>query len=165
MSAAAADPETAATRLRGLRANSLAAVSILLVEYGLGIWVNLYRRLPAAEHGTDIATSFARAVSKGPIGLSVHALLGVILIVSAAMAIVRAVLVRRSCLIGVSAVGLAAVLVAAVSGAKFVGTGTKAASMSMAIAAGVAIGAFALALFLSGSTPTVDGVTKEARSV
>lgn len=123
-----ADPAGAwaATKVRGLRANSFAAVVILLVEYGLGMWVNLYGQLPASDHGASIATGFARAIHKGPVGLSVHALLGVILIVSALTAVVRVVLVRRPALIGAATVGLVAVVMAPFSGASFVATAATA---------------------------------------
>jgi hypothetical protein len=139
----------AATRVRGLRANSFAAVVILVVDYGLGMWVNLYGQLPASDHGASIATGFARAIHKGPVGLSVHALLGVILIVSALTAVVRAVLVRRSALIGATAAGPAAIVTAAFSGASFVGDGSNSSSMGMAVAAGVAMAAYALVLLVS----------------
>jgi hypothetical protein len=79
-----------------------------------------------------------RAVAAGPVGLSFHAVLGVALIVSAA-----------------SAAGLVAVVAAAVSGARFVDQGTTATSMSMAVTAGVAIGACALILLLCPSAPAV----------
>jgi len=146
-----ADPAgaRAATRVRGLRANSFAAVVILLVEYGLGIWVNLYGQLPASDHGASVATGFARAIYKGPVGLSVHALLGVILIVSALTAVVRAVLVRRPALIGATGVGLVAIVMAAFSGASFVGDASSSSSMGMAVAAGVAMAAYAVVLLLS----------------
>jgi len=139
----------AATRVRGLRANSFAAVVILVVEYGLGIWVNLYGQLPASDRGASIATGFARAIYQGPVGLSVHALLGVILIVSALTALVRAVLVRRPALVGATAVGLVTVVMAALSGASFVGDGSNSSSMGMAVAGGVAVAAYALVLLLS----------------
>lgn len=38
-------------RIRGLRANALAAVVMLLIQYCLGISVNLYSTLPASDHG------------------------------------------------------------------------------------------------------------------
>jgi hypothetical protein len=139
----------AAARMTGLRANSFAAIVILLIEYGLGVWVSLYGHLPASDHGANIATGFARAVSKGPAGLSIHAVLGAILVISAVTAIVRAALVRRPVMVGATAVGLAAIVVAALSGASFVGDDSNGASMSMAVAAGVAIGAYALVLLLS----------------
>jgi hypothetical protein len=139
----------AAARMTGLRANSFAAIVILLIEYGLGVWVNLYGHLPASDHGANIATGFARAVSKGPAGLSIHAVLGAILVISAVTAVVRAALVRRPVMVGATAAGLAAIAVAALSGASFVGDDSNGASMSMAVAAGVAIGAYALVLLLS----------------
>jgi hypothetical protein len=145
------DVPSADDRVRGLRANCFAAVVILLVEYGLGIWVNLYGHLPASDHGANVASGFARAVASGPVGLSVHAVLGVVLVVSAATAVVRAVLVGRPVLIGSAVAGLVAVVVAGFSGASFVGDGGNAASMSMAITAGVAIFAYTLVLFISAS--------------
>jgi hypothetical protein len=132
---------------QGLRANSLAALLMLLLEYGLGVWVNLYGNLPASDNGASLPAGFARAVADGPVGLSIHAVLGAVLIVSAVSAVVRTFLARRPVLIGTAIVGLAAVAIAALSGARFVGHGTDATSMSMAIAAGVAIGAYAFMLF------------------
>jgi hypothetical protein len=143
--------ETRADRLPGLRGNSFGALVILLLQYGLGIWVNLYAHLPAADNGAGLASGFARAISNGPVGLSIHAVLGVILIASAVAALVRACLVRRRALIVAAAVGLTCILAAGFSGAAFVGNGSDAASMSMAVAAGVAIFAYALILFLSAA--------------
>lgn len=140
-----------AERLPGLRGNSFGALVILLLQYGLGIWTNLYAHIPAADHGANVGSGFARAISNGPVGLSIHAVLGVILIAAAAAALVRAFLVRHAVLIAAAAVGLICIVVAGLSGASFVGSASNAASMSMAIAAGVAIGAYALILYLSGS--------------
>jgi hypothetical protein len=161
MSAAPVERQAAA-RMTGLRANSFAAIVILLIEYGLGVWVSLYGHLPASDHGVSIATGFAQAVSEGPAGLSIHAVLGVILVISAVTAAVRAALVRRPVMVGATAVGLAAIVAAALSGASFVGDGSNGASMSMsmAVAAGVAIGAYALVLLLSaGADEPAPAVT------
>jgi hypothetical protein len=76
--------------------------------------------------------------------------LGVVLILSAVTAVVRSVLVRRTMFVAVTAVGLVAIVVAAWSGASFVANGSSAASMGMAIATGLAIGAYVLVLFASG---------------
>jgi len=48
MSAAPVERHAAAARMTGLRANSFAAIVILLIEYGLGAWVSLYGHLPAS---------------------------------------------------------------------------------------------------------------------
>lgn len=121
---------------------------MLLAQYGLGVWVNLYGHLPASDHGANIATGFARAVSKGPLALSIHAILGVLLILSAAAALVRAIRIRRPVLIGAALVGLLSIVAAAFAGARFVGIMSNGASVTMAIGAGIAIGAYALILLL-----------------
>lgn len=144
-------PITSAKALRGLRANSFAALVILLAEYGLGIWVNLYDRLPASDHGASLAAGFARAVADGPVSLSIHAVLGAALVISAATALARSILIRRVTLIALTSVALLSVVAAALSGARFVGNGDNASSMSMAVAAGTAIGAYALVLLLTAS--------------
>lgn len=58
------------SRARALRANSVAAAVMLLVQYGLGIWVNLYGHLPASDHGANVPTGFAHAIAKGPLQTS-----------------------------------------------------------------------------------------------
>jgi hypothetical protein len=145
--------QAVAAQMTGLRVNSFAAIVILLIEYGLGVWVNLYGHVPASDQGANIATGFAEAVSKGPAGLSVHAVLGAILVISAVTAIVRAALIRRPSVVGATTVGLVAIVVAALSGASFVGDASNGASLSMAIAAGVAIGAYALVLLFTAGVP------------
>ena len=142
--------------MRGLRANSFAAVVILLVEYGLGVWMSLYGQLPASDHGTSLAAGFGRAVAGGPVGLSIHAVLGAVLVVSAATALVRSILVRRVALIALTSAGLLSVVAAALSGARFVGSGGNTSSMSMAVAAGTAIGAYALVLFATAGVPAAS---------
>ena len=135
-------------RTWALRGNCFGAIVMVLVQYGLGMWVNLYGQLPASDHGANIATGFARAVSKGPVGLSVHAILGVLLLLAATAALVRAVQIRRAVFIGAALVGLVSIAAAALSGARFVGSMSNSASITMAMAAAIAIGAYALILLL-----------------
>ena len=74
---------------RGLRINSISAAVMLLIEYGLGIWVNLYAEIPASDHGKGTFAAFGAAVAAGPAGLAVHAVLGTLLILTAIAVIVR----------------------------------------------------------------------------
>lgn len=141
--------ETRTGWVRALRGNSFGALVMLLIQYGLGIWVNLYGQIPASDHGSNVASGFARAISNGPVGLSIHAVLGVILLGAAAGALARAFRVRRTNLIVAAVVGLVCIVIAALSGSAFVGNGSNAASMSMADAAGLAIFAYAFILFFS----------------
>lgn len=113
---------------------------MLVVEYGFGMWVNLYARLPRAGHA-GLAGGAANVVVNGP------AVLGVIIFLAAISVVVRAALVRRALPIVLAAVGLAAVLVSAGGGSLFLGTGASNASFVMALGAGLAILCYAVILF------------------
>ncbi len=130
---------------------------MLILEYGLGIWTNLYANLPASDHGKATFAAFAGAVAHGPVGLTLHALLGTLLIVTAISVVVRAVLIRQSTLIIIGSIALLAIFAAWVSGARFVGHSGNGASFGMALATGVAILGYATILFIA--IPTQVGAT------
>jgi len=136
----------------GLRANSFSAAVMLLVEYGLGIWVNLYLQVPASDHGKGTFAAFGAAVAHGPVALAVHALLGTLLLVTAVALTVRAALARQAATTVVSAVALLAVIAAWLSGARFTGDAASGASFGMAIATAVALLGYVLILFVPGQT-------------
>ncbi|HEX3462263.1 MAG TPA: hypothetical protein VHT49_15255 [Acidimicrobiales bacterium] len=140
--------DRASKRAFGLRANSLAAMVMLLLEFGLGIWVNLYGHLPASDQGKSAFTAFAHAVADGPVGLSLHALLGTLLVVTAAGAVVRTMLIGNRPMIAVAGVALLAILAAWSSGAKFVGNMSNGPSLTMALATAVALLCYAVILFV-----------------
>lgn len=141
-----------ASRVRGLRITALAALVMLLFEYGLGIWTNLYAHLPASDHGKATFAAFGGAVAHGPVGLALHALLGTLLIITAVFVVIRAALVHQSAPIALAAVGLLAILAAWSSGTKFVSDAANGASFGMAVATAVAILAYATILFITIST-------------
>jgi hypothetical protein len=139
----------AATRAdRGLRPNSFAAVVMLLAEYGLGIWVNLYAKIPASDQGKEIFAAFGAAVADGPVGLALHALLGTLLLVTAMILVIRAALARKAATIAIGVVALLAVITAWLSGARFTGAGADGASFTMAMATGVALLCYVAILFI-----------------
>ncbi len=157
-------PTPARRRTQGLRAAALAALVMLVVQYAFGMWVNLYGHLPAADHGAGLPTGFARAVADGPAGLAVHAVLGVALLATAGSVIVRALLAGRRLAVVIGAVGLCAIAVAALAGARFVGEATNTASFAMAIAGGVAMVCYAVILFTTTSTAiAAAGAPRETR--
>ena len=138
--AAARSPLTQrARRLSGLRKTSAGISVMLLVQYGLGMGVNLYARIPAADQGAGLATALGRALTSQPVVLAVHGALGLLLLVAAVNVLVRAILARRPQAIAASAAGLAAIVAAAVSGAAFVDGGRAGSSMAMAVLTGVAL--------------------------
>lgn len=128
-------------RIRGLRANALAAVVMLLIQYCLGISANLYATLPADDRGKSVLGAFGAAVGNGPVVVTLHALLGTLLLVTAVAAVVRSARLARVARVplGLTGVGLLAILTAWISGARFVGTGTNGASLAMALATAVAV--------------------------
>jgi hypothetical protein len=145
-----------ATKVSGLRANCLAAVVMLLIEFVLGIWVNLYAQLPSSDSGHGPLSAFGRAVADGPVMLGIHALLGTLLLITAIAAVVRAALARRAAWIAVAAVALLAIAVAWFSGTRFVGHPASGASFSMAVATAVALLGYVVILFMTASAGTAD---------
>ncbi len=143
------DTRNTAGKIRGLRITVLAGLVMLLLEYALGVWTNLYALLPASDHGKATFSAFAGAVAHGPAGLALHALLGTLLIVTAVSVVVRAALVRQAAPVVLGCVALLAILAAWFSGTKFVSDAANGASFSMAIATAVALLGYAIILFIA----------------
>jgi heme A synthase len=140
-----------ARQLDRLRGASMGALVMLIVQFAVGMIVNLYATLPAGDHNAGFWSAIGRALADGPAALTVHAILGLLLIVSAVALLGRAIACRQVPVIVVSAIGLLAILFAAVSGAKFVGNGLNSASISMAMATAVAMLCYAVSLYVLGS--------------
>jgi hypothetical protein len=130
-------PPAAASRLTALRGNCMGAAVLLIVQFGLGIGVNLYVTLPA--HKSFFSTVFGSAV------LAVHAIVALVLLGAAIGALTRAICARRA--VAFTAVGLAAILAAAIFGASFVGSQGNGASLGMALATAVAMFCYLAAIF------------------
>jgi len=123
---------------------------VLLVQYGLGVGVNLFvPTLPKQDEGARGATAFARAVANGPVGLSIHASLGLALVAIGLGLAVRAAATRRRGLLALAIFGFANLVSAAVSGARYVGSGQNGASMGMAMSWAFALASYLVIMFLS----------------
>ena len=123
----------------------------VVVQYALGIWVNLYVTVPARDQGGGFLPAIGRALANGPVALGIHAGLGLLLVLGSISLVVRSVLSRNRALIVLSAIFLLALLGAASSGASFVDSGRDSASASMAMLTGVALICSLLTLFVLGS--------------
>ena len=119
----------------GLRRVCVAALIMLVVQYGLGIFLNLYVAVPASDAHAGIFTEIATA----PLALTVHALLGLALIGTAILLVVRAVSVGDRLLSGLASAGLTAIGGAFGAGEIFVRNGMPGASLAMAVLTGVAL--------------------------
>ena len=142
---AAAPPSTqkqkAEPRQAGLRQANLAILIVLIVQFALGMGVNLYVTLPAAGH-----PGHASWFGNGAL-LAFHAALGMFLILAAIFVLVRAIMARNATLVVTSAAGLVAILLAAFFGSGFTDKLTDGYSLGMALAAAVALACYAIGLF------------------
>ncbi len=141
-------PETAgrltARRVSGLRRASFAAFVMLVVQFALGMYVNLYVTVPSADHGNG----FGQAIANGPAGLTLHIVLGLLLILAALGFLVQAILARHPALIAAAVLGLLAMIGAAASGSAFTGSGKDGASLAMALLAALGLLCYGASLFL-----------------
>jgi hypothetical protein len=141
---------SAATLLNAQRA-SFGALVMLIVQFAIGIVVNLYVSLPAADRHSGLLAAIGRAFSNGPAALAVHAGLGLLLLLAAVAVVVRSAMARHVPVIVTSIVGLLAILAAAANGASFVGDGGQSnASLAMALATAVAMLCYAVSVFVLG---------------
>ena len=130
------------SRQAGLRRASLAILIVLIVQFALGIGVNLYVTLPAAGH-----PGHASWFGNGAL-LALHAALGMFLILAAIFVLVRAIMARSVTLIVTSAAGLVAILLAAFFGSGFTDKLTDGYSLGMAIAFAVALACYTIGLYV-----------------
>lgn len=127
------------------RRASLVVIVLLLAEYGMGMYVNLYVTVPRADHGGSVRS----AISNGPAVLSAHAVIGLLLGLSALAVLVLSIIARKIGVMIASAVGLFALGVASVAGTSFTSTGQPAESMAMSVMFGVAMLCYAVNLYLT----------------
>jgi hypothetical protein len=138
----------AAGQLDIVRRMSLGVAVALLVQYALGMVVNLYVTVPARDQGGGILTAVGRALANGPAAVAIHAGLGLLLIVGGINLVVRAARSRHRLLIWLSAVSLLSILGAALNGAAFVNSGSNDPSLGMALLTGVALLCSVLSLYI-----------------
>ena len=132
---------------------NLGACALLLIQYLLGMVVNVYVVLPgrhpgagAADYFSGTAAGLAWLIAEGPAWAAAHAAFGMALAAAAVAAV--AVTWRRGSTAGtaVSLVGALAVIGAGFNGASFVDYGHAFSSMIMA-----GLWALALACYLTGA--------------
>ena len=139
---AASGRHTRRTELEGVRQVSLAALIMLVVQYGLGIILNLYIAVPAS----DAHAGLTQEIANGPLMLTLHAVLGLALVGAAFVLLVRAVRLENRVIAVLAAAGLTAIGGAFASGEIFVRSGQNGASLAMALLTGVALLCYIAAL-------------------
>src|SRR5215472_17458737 len=136
---------TTESRQTGLRRASLAILIVLIIQFALGIGVNLYVTLPNAGdpgHGSWF--------SNGPL-LAMHAAIGMFLILAAIFVVVRAIMARNATLIVTSVPGLMAIVLAAFFGSGFTKNLTDGYSLGMAVAFAAALACYIIGLYAAST--------------
>ena len=118
---------------------------VLIVQFALGISVNLYITLPEAGH-----PGHSSWFGNGAL-LALHASLGMFLVLAAVFVLVRAIMARNRTLIITSAAGLVAIGLAFSFGASFTDKLTNGYSLAMAIAFAVALACYAIGLYAAST--------------
>lgn len=142
--AAGAAGVAAPVSLGRARRGSLAVLALILVEYGIGMYINLYVTVPPADRGRDLAS----AITNGPAVLSLHVVLGLVLGVAAVGVLAQAAMARHLGAIAASVAGLAALALADAAGTSFTGSGRAADSMAMSVLTGAGLLCYAVNLGL-----------------
>jgi len=138
-------------QLAALRGNAFGALAMLIVQFAIGIVVNLYATIPAKDKGSGIVGAIGRALTNGPASLATHAGLGLLIVLAAIALVVRSIVTRHTASIVLSAIGLAAIVSAALNGARFVADGGPAnASLAMALSTALAMLCYSIGLLLLG---------------
>ena len=99
-------PGRAGLRRARLRHMSVAALVMLVLQYGLGIILNLYVEVPAVRRARR---DHHRDRHRAPLALTAHAILGIALIGTAILLVARAVGVRDRLLAVLATAGLTAI--------------------------------------------------------
>ena len=130
------------SRQVGLRRASLAILILLIVQFALGISVNLYVTLPAAGH-----PGHASWFGNGPL-LALHAATGMFLVIAAVFVLVRAIMARNGTLIATSVGGFVAIGLAFEFGANYAEKLTNGYSLGMALSFAAALACYTIGLYV-----------------
>jgi hypothetical protein len=132
----------------------------LLVQYLLGIAVNLFVTIPTKHPGAQppeyfsgVVQSVTWAILHGPFLLVVHASLGLLLVAATAAAAARAWPLGGRTLRWTTIVGAISVLGAGFNGGSFLNYNEDFSSMIMASFFAVAVACYVLALYALGNSP------------
>ena len=148
----------AGLRWAKLRYASVTMLVMLVIQYGLGIILNLYVEVPASDAHGGLLTEVATA----PPVLTVHAVLGIALIGTGILLVARAVGVRNRLLAVLATAGLTTLGGAFGAGEIFVRSGQDTASMAMAILTGMALLCYIGTLTLATAARREDGGPRRA---
>ena len=125
-------------RVARLRMSSLGLVSMLIIQFILGMIYNLYGTGPSPGKSVGLFSS--------PV-LALHVILFFLLVIAAIMQLIRAIGARHQLTTWLSAVGLLGILAAGFAGIGFAGNGAAGASLGMSLAFAVSLACYVVLVF------------------
>jgi len=150
---------TKASRISEVRRTAFGLTIGLLVQFGLGMFINLFVQIPAdhsgaspSEYFSGVARSVSWAIGHGAIALSIHAVLGLLLVLGSISLAVRGVRSGRRVIGWASSLGAVAILAAGFNGGSFLNYNEDVNSLLMASFFGTAVLCYAVVLFVTGET-------------
>ena len=145
------------------RTASFAAILMLIVQFMLGMAVNLFVVIPkdhpgsnAPEYFSGVAQSVAWALLHGHVLLILHAGFGLVLVFASVGTLVQAIRSRTRGLIVSASFGAFGVIAAGFNGGSYLNYHEDFSSMIMATGFAVAMVAYAIGLYLVSQTPTAS---------
>lgn len=145
--------EALAPSPRLLRLSVLVALFLLLAQFVVGMFVNLYIAIPAGHPGssgsyvTGAVPGLAWAISTGAPALAIHTALGIVLGIVSLALLGIAIASRERPVVVASAVALLATVGAGLGGVGFLNYAVDKTTFLMAVGFSVAVGAYVAALF------------------
>ena len=140
-----------------MRNQFLGTLIFLIVQFLLGMSVNLFVTIPTNHPGANppeyfggVVQSVIWAILHGHVLLQVHAVLGLLLVLNALGLLIAAIKTRAGDLIWVASLGLFGVLAAGFNGGSFLNYNQDFSSMVMATFFAWAVIAYAVGIFLTG---------------
>jgi len=142
-----------------MRNQFLGTLVFLIVQFLLGMAVNLFVTIPTDHPGANppeyfggVVQSVTWAVLHGHVLLQVHAVLGLLLVLNALGLLVAAIRMQARDLIVVTSLGLFGVLAAGFNGGSFLNYNQDFSSMIMATFFAWAVVSYAVGIFVTGRT-------------
>jgi len=139
---------------RAFRTTLAFALGILIVQFLLGMAVNLFVKIPTNHPGANppeyfggVATSVSWAIVHGGVWLTLHASWGLVLVLGAIGTLIQAIRFGGGSRITFAALGFIGVLGAGFNGGSFLNYNEDFSSMLMAVGFALAMSAYTAALF------------------
>jgi hypothetical protein len=132
------------SRARRVQMASVGVVTMLIIQFVLGMIYNIYGTMPTATKSVGMFSS---------VTLSLHVIMGILLVITAIMQIVRSMQLHHRPATILSWVGLVAIIAAWGTGEAFIQKGANGASLGMSLAFAVALACYVAAILVLSPKP------------